>query len=171
MLTPLPGCTPTKPGSATLPFFGVVPAIVDYNGKEIEGTGNGILVIKKPWPSIARTVVGNHERYEMTYFHKFKGYFSTGDGKFFLFFFLTFFFLFDYGSKNKVQSASKMKFFFVFFCSIIEIEFLIINFLIFYFCLASVFFFHHSLYLFFPLFLFPFITNFIIIIIILLTHH
>lgn len=82
MLTPLPGCTPTKPGSATLPFFSIAPAIVDFNGKEIEGPGNGILVIKKPWPSIARTVVGNHERYEMTYFHKFKGYFSTGDGKF-----------------------------------------------------------------------------------------
>ncbi|KAH9424896.1 Acetyl-coenzyme A synthetase, cytoplasmic [Dermatophagoides pteronyssinus] len=80
MLTPLPGCTPTKPGSATLPFFSIAPAIVDFNGKEIEGPGNGILVIKKPWPSIARTVVGNHERYEMTYFHKFKGYFSTGDG-------------------------------------------------------------------------------------------
>lgn len=80
MLTPLPGCTPLKPGSATFPFFGVVPAIVDSNGKEIEGPGNGILVIKKPWPSIARTIDGNHERYEMTYFHKFKGYFTTGDG-------------------------------------------------------------------------------------------
>src|SRR5699024_7497852 len=81
MLTPLPGCTPMKPGAATLPFFGVVPAIVDSNGKEIEGPGNGVLVIKKPWPSIARTIDGNHERYEMTYFHKFRGYFSTGDGR------------------------------------------------------------------------------------------
>ena len=81
MLTPLPGCTPLKPGSATFPFFGVVPVILDADGKEIEGTGSGILAIKKPWPSIARTIDGNHERYEMTYFHKFKGYFCTGDGK------------------------------------------------------------------------------------------
>ena len=81
MLSPLPGCTPLKPGSATFPFFGVVPVILDSDGKEIEGAGSGILAIKKPWPSIARTIDGNHERYEMTYFHKFKGYFCTGDGE------------------------------------------------------------------------------------------
>ncbi|KAJ6220040.1 hypothetical protein RDWZM_005852 [Blomia tropicalis] len=82
MLTPLPGCTPLKPGSATFPFFGVVPVVLDDDGKEIDGSGSGILAFKKPWPSIARTIDGNHERYEMTYFHKFKGYFCTGDGCF-----------------------------------------------------------------------------------------
>ncbi|CAG2165558.1 unnamed protein product [Oppiella nova] len=80
MITPLPGCTPMKPGSATFPFFGVVPAIVNNEGKELEGPAVGQLVFKRPWPSIARTVDGNHERFEMTYFHKFRGYFCTGDG-------------------------------------------------------------------------------------------
>ena len=80
MLTPLPGCTPMKPGSATFPFFGVVPAVVNNEGKELEGPAVGQLVFKRPWPSIARTVDGNHERFEMTYFHKFRGYFCTGDG-------------------------------------------------------------------------------------------
>ena len=80
MITPLPGCTPMKPGSATFPFFGVVPAVVNDQGKELEGEAVGQLVFKRPWPSIARTVDGNHERFELTYFHKFRGYFCTGDG-------------------------------------------------------------------------------------------
>ena len=80
MITPLPGCTPMKPGSATFPFFGVVPAIVNNEGKELEGPAVGQLVFKRPWPSIARSIDGNHERFEMTYFHKFRGYFCTGDG-------------------------------------------------------------------------------------------
>ncbi|XP_074643812.1 acetyl-coenzyme A synthetase, cytoplasmic-like [Tubulanus polymorphus] len=80
VLTPLPGCTPTKPGSATFPFFGIIPKILDDNGKEIEGAGEGYLVFTKPWPGIMRTVYGNHERYETTYFKKFEGYYCTGDG-------------------------------------------------------------------------------------------
>ena len=80
MITPLPGCTPLKPGSATFPFFGVIPAILNNEGKELEGPARGNLVFKRPWPAIARTIEGNHERYEITYFHKFRGYFTTGDG-------------------------------------------------------------------------------------------
>ncbi|XP_067144049.1 acetyl-coenzyme A synthetase, cytoplasmic [Centruroides vittatus] len=80
VLTPLPGCTPTKPGSATFPFFGVIPAIVDENGKEITGPGEGYLVFKRPWPGMMRTVFGDHKRFETTYFQKFPGYYCTGDG-------------------------------------------------------------------------------------------
>lgn len=82
MLTPLPGCTPMKPGSATLPFFGVEPAIVDDDGRELEGPCEGSLVIKRPWPSMMRTVDGNHKRFELTYFDKFPNYYFTGDGTF-----------------------------------------------------------------------------------------
>lgn len=80
VLTPLPGATPAKPGSATFPFFGVEPTILDEQGKEIEGEAEGYLVFKKPWPSMMRTVYGNHVRFETTYFKKFPGYYCTGDG-------------------------------------------------------------------------------------------
>ncbi|KAF4517788.1 hypothetical protein B566_EDAN002993 [Ephemera danica] len=80
VLTPLPGCTPMKPGSATFPFFGVLPALLDENGKEIEGPGEGYLVFRRPWPGMMRTLFGNHERFETTYFKKFPGYYCTGDG-------------------------------------------------------------------------------------------
>ncbi|GAB1608363.1 acetyl-coenzyme A synthetase, cytoplasmic-like isoform X1 [Argonauta hians] len=81
VLTPLPGATPTKPGSATFPFFGVVPAILSAEGKELEGSvDEGYLVFKQPWPGMMRTVYGNHERFETTYFKKFPGYYCTGDG-------------------------------------------------------------------------------------------
>lgn len=80
VLTPLPGCTPTKPGSATFPFFGVVPAMLTEDGKEIEGPGEGYLVFKQPWPGMMRTVYGNKKRFEETYFTKFPGYYVPGDG-------------------------------------------------------------------------------------------
>ncbi|CAL1543210.1 unnamed protein product [Lymnaea stagnalis] len=80
VITPLPAATKTKPGSATFPFFGIVPAILSDEGKEITGPGEGYLVFKQPWPGIMRTVFGNHERFEITYFKKFPGYYTTGDG-------------------------------------------------------------------------------------------
>lgn len=81
MLTPLPGCTPEKPGSATLPFFGVVPALLDSDGNEVLGNDvAGVLCMKTPWPSIARTVYGDHERYLATYMKYKEGYYFTGDG-------------------------------------------------------------------------------------------
>jgi acetyl-CoA synthetase len=80
MLTPLPGATDLKPGSATLPFFGVQPALLDADGKEIEGPGAGSLVIKASWPSQIRTVYGNHQRLIDTYFSTYPGYYFTGDG-------------------------------------------------------------------------------------------
>ncbi|GAB6033029.1 Acetyl-coenzyme A synthetase, cytoplasmic [Chamberlinius hualienensis] len=80
VITPLPGATPTKPGSATFPFFGVVPSLLDESGKEIEGPGEGYLVFNKPWPGIMRTVYGDHDRFEKIYFSKFPGFYCTGDG-------------------------------------------------------------------------------------------
>ncbi|XP_065421759.1 acetyl-coenzyme A synthetase, cytoplasmic isoform X9 [Chrysemys picta bellii] len=80
VLTPLPAATPMKPGSATFPFFGVVPAILDESGEELEGEAEGYLVFKQPWPGIMRTVYRNHQRFETTYFKKFPGYYVTGDG-------------------------------------------------------------------------------------------
>ena len=80
MLTPLPGATALKPGSATLPFFGVLPALLDADGKEIEGEGSGNLVIKGSWPSQIRTVFGDHQRLIDTYFSTYPGYYFTGDG-------------------------------------------------------------------------------------------
>ena len=80
MITPLPGAVALKPGSATLPFFGVEPALLDANGKEIVGAGEGNLVIKRSWPSQIRTVFGNHQRMTDTYFSTYKGYYFTGDG-------------------------------------------------------------------------------------------
>ena len=81
MLTPLPGATKTKPGSATFPFYGIQPALVDENCNEIEGNSvEGALCIKYPWPSIARTIYGNHQRFKETYFDPFPGYYFSGDG-------------------------------------------------------------------------------------------
>jgi len=81
MITPLPGVTPLKPGSATLPFFGIKPVLMDEEGRPIEGddvTGN--LCIEKTWPGQARTVYGDHERFAETYFSQYPGYYFTGDG-------------------------------------------------------------------------------------------
>jgi len=82
VLTPLPGATKLKPGSATFPFFGIEPAILDpVTGKELKGNNvEGVLAIKKPWPSMARTVYKNHHRYMETYLNVYKGYYFTGDG-------------------------------------------------------------------------------------------
>ena len=81
LITPLPGATPLKPGSATLPFFGVVPALVDpAEGTTILGAGEGALVITQPWPAQMRTVYGDHQRYIDTYFRQYPGKYFTGDG-------------------------------------------------------------------------------------------
>ncbi|KAL1995760.1 hypothetical protein VTN49DRAFT_626 [Thermomyces lanuginosus] len=82
IITPLGGVTPTKPGSATLPFLGIEPAIIDpVSGQELQGNDvEGVLAIKKPWPSMARTVWGAHQRYMDTYLNVYKGYYFTGDG-------------------------------------------------------------------------------------------
>ena len=81
LITPLPGAGAQRPGSASFPFFGVEPAILDQEGKELEGVvAGGYLVIKKPWPALMRTIYGDHERFEKTYFERFKGYYLTGDG-------------------------------------------------------------------------------------------
>ncbi|HEX4881992.1 MAG TPA: acetate--CoA ligase [Porticoccaceae bacterium] len=80
MLTPLPGATDLKPGSATLPFFGVQPALLDAEGREIAGAGEGSLVIKASWPGQIRTVFGDHQRMLDTYFSTYPGYYFTGDG-------------------------------------------------------------------------------------------
>ncbi len=80
LITPLPGAWGTKPGSATLPFFGVEPVILDDQGNELEGACTGVLAIKRPWPGQMRTLFGDHERFESTYFDMFKGYYFTGDG-------------------------------------------------------------------------------------------
>ncbi|MDE3057752.1 MAG: acetate--CoA ligase [Bacteroidota bacterium] len=80
LITPLPGATPTKPGSATLPFFGVVPDVVDKSGKTVKRNQGGYLVIKKPWPSMMRGIYGDPERFKKTYWSDFKGMYFTGDG-------------------------------------------------------------------------------------------
>jgi len=80
LISPLPGATDLKPGSATLPFFGVQPALVDNEGHELEGATEGNLVINESWPGQMRTVYGDHERFIMTYFSTFKGRYFTGDG-------------------------------------------------------------------------------------------
>ena len=80
LLTPLPGAVHTKPGSACLPFFGVVPEILDEEGRVIEGPGEGYIVFRRPWPGMMRTVYGDHQRFEATYFSRFPGYYMSGDG-------------------------------------------------------------------------------------------
>jgi acetyl-CoA synthetase len=80
MITPLPGAIPTKPGSATLPFFGVVAEVVDKDGQPVSANVGGYLVIKKPWPSMLRTIYGDPERYVEQYWKRFPGIYFTGDG-------------------------------------------------------------------------------------------
>jgi acetyl-CoA synthetase len=80
MITPLPGATILKPGSATRPFFGIEPALIGDDGQEIEGAGAGNLVITRSWPGQMRTVYGDHERFKETYFSAHPGYYTTGDG-------------------------------------------------------------------------------------------
>ena len=80
LITPLPGVTPLKPGSATLPFFGIIPEIMDNQGHIIEGVAEGILVISRPWPGQARSLYGDHQRFVETYFKNYPGYYFAGDG-------------------------------------------------------------------------------------------
>ncbi|RIK85417.1 MAG: acetate--CoA ligase [Hyphomicrobiales bacterium] len=80
LITPLAGAWDLKPGSATLPFFGVVPQIVDNEGNVVEGEGSGNLCIAEPWPGMMRTVYGDHERFIQTYFSTYPGRYFTGDG-------------------------------------------------------------------------------------------
>lgn len=97
VLTGLPGASLMKPGSAVnihnlinifmllfnfqgFPFFGVEPVLLDENGIEIKGEGEGYLVFSRPWPGIMRSLYNDHDRYETTYFTKFPGYYCTGDG-------------------------------------------------------------------------------------------
>ena len=80
LITPLPGAIPTKPGSATLPFFGVDAAVVDERGDEVGANVGGKLIIRKPWPSMLRTIYGDKERYQKQYWSEFKGRYLTGDG-------------------------------------------------------------------------------------------
>uniref|UniRef100_A0A0C9RSF9 acetate--CoA ligase n=1 Tax=Fopius arisanus TaxID=64838 RepID=A0A0C9RSF9_9HYME len=80
VITPLPGATPMKPGSATFPFFGVLPELLDEDGRVIEGEGEGYLVFRRPWPGMMRSLYGNHDRFQTTYFDRFHGFYCTGDG-------------------------------------------------------------------------------------------
>jgi acetyl-CoA synthetase len=80
MIAPLPGAVPTKPGSATLPMPGIVPEIVTKDGKPVPKEQGGLLVIRRPWPSMARTIYGDPERFEKTYWSDFPGTYLTGDG-------------------------------------------------------------------------------------------
>ena len=81
LITPLPGATPTKPGSATNPFFGIHPVLLTENGQEIEGNDvQGLLAIKESWPGQMRTLYGDHQRFIDTYFSQVPGYYFTGDG-------------------------------------------------------------------------------------------
>ncbi|KAL4003853.1 acetate--CoA ligase [Acanthocheilonema viteae] len=79
-IAPLPAAIPCKPGSATLPFFGIEPVIIGEDGREIEGVGKGILCFKRAWPGISRSILGDHGRFISTYFSPYPGYFFTGDG-------------------------------------------------------------------------------------------
>src|SRR5438477_6200679 len=80
MITPLPGATPTKPGSATLPFFGIVPEVVDDKGESVTKNSGGKLVLRKPWPAMLRGLWGDPERYKQVYWSEVKGSYFTGDG-------------------------------------------------------------------------------------------
>ena len=80
MITPLPGATPCKPGTATLPFFGIDAAILDDSGKECKANQDGRLVIRKPWPSMIRTIYGDKDRYKKTYWSDYDGLYTAGDG-------------------------------------------------------------------------------------------
>ena len=80
LISPLPGATPLKPGSATRPFFGITPQIVDANGKVLEGAAEGNLILTDSWPGQMRTVYGDHDRFIKTYFSTYEGNYFTGDG-------------------------------------------------------------------------------------------
>ncbi len=80
MVSPIPGATPTTPGSGTLPFFGIDIAVLDKDGKEVGANQGGLLVIRKPWPSMLRTIYKDDERYQKQYWSEFKGMYFTGDG-------------------------------------------------------------------------------------------
>ena len=81
MMTPLPGATPTKPGSATFPFYGIEPVLLTESGEEIAGNNvSGLLVMKASWPGQMRSIYGDHDRFVETYFSQFPGYYFTGDG-------------------------------------------------------------------------------------------
>jgi acetyl-CoA synthetase len=80
MITPLPGAIPLKPGSASMPFFGVQPVLMDEQGNELQGATSGNLAIKFPWPGMMRTLYGDHARFVETYFSMYPGYYFTGDG-------------------------------------------------------------------------------------------
>jgi len=81
LITPLPGATPIKPGTATFPFFGIEPVLLSEHGEEIEGNGkSGLLAIKTSWPGQMRTIYGDHKRFFDTYFSQYPGYYFTGDG-------------------------------------------------------------------------------------------
>ncbi len=80
LITPLPGATDLKPGSASKPFFGIEPALVDEDGNVLEGAATGNLVIARPWPGMMRSVYGDHDRFRDTYFSMYPGYYFTGDG-------------------------------------------------------------------------------------------
>jgi len=80
MITPLPGVTPCKPGTATLPFFGVDAAVVDRSGKELGPNQGGLLVIRKPWPSMLRGIFNDPDRYAKQYWSDIPGFYFTGDG-------------------------------------------------------------------------------------------
>jgi acetyl-CoA synthetase len=80
LISPLPGATDVKPGSATRPLFGIVPQLVDADGKVVEGSAGGNLVLLEPWPGMMRTVYGDHQRFIDTYFKTYRGKYFTGDG-------------------------------------------------------------------------------------------
>lgn len=80
LITPMPGATSLKPGSATRPFFGVEPVLLDEKGNELEGAAEGYLAMKRSWPGQMRTVYGDHDRFKQTYFSQYPGYYFTGDG-------------------------------------------------------------------------------------------
>jgi acetyl-CoA synthetase len=80
LITPFPGATPTKPGSATLPFFGIVPEVVDDNGKQVPRNSGGKLVLRKPWPGMLRGLWGDPQRYKDVYWTEVPGSYFTGDG-------------------------------------------------------------------------------------------
>lgn len=80
IISPIPGAVATKPGSATRPFFGIVPEVVTTAGKQVPDGQGGLLVIRKPWPSMARTIYGDQKRFEETYWSEVPGSYFTGDG-------------------------------------------------------------------------------------------
>jgi acetyl-CoA synthetase len=80
MISPIPGAVPTKPGSATRPFFGIVPEVVTKQGDPVPDGKGGLLIMRKSWPSMARTIYGDQDRYEKTYWSEVPGSYFTGDG-------------------------------------------------------------------------------------------